>query len=604
MDELEQIKSRINIVDFINEYVSLKRAGRNFKALCPFHTEKTPSFVVSPERQIWHCFGTCGEGGDIFRFLMKLENLEFPEALQILAKRAGVKLREYAPGDLSRQKERFYEINHLASEFYQYLLLNHPSGKKALDYILGRGISRKTIEIFKIGWAPNLWESVSQFLIKKKGYKLSDLDQVGLLVKGERGYYDRFRGRLIFTLKNHRGEVVGFAGRVLDPQVKEAPLRSAGGGATQGQAKYINTPETPIYTKGNILYGLDITHEAIKKEDRAIIVEGEIDLIQAYQAGSQNVVAIKGSALTEGQVTLLKRYTENISLALDTDLAGDTAARRGAEIADSAGLNVRVIQLEKGKDPDECLRQDPTLWFRAVKGALPFYDFLIESALKRYSPQTGEGKKKISQELLPVISNISNDIVKAHYVKNLSRRLDLSEEIIWLALAKTGKKETPGEATKKHEEKKSRDEIVEGYLLSLILQSPDPGKSFNYFISLIDTDDLSGYFVTPSLKRIFLALAEFLAKNKFQVDGFVRSLPKELVAVVDYYYLKDWGKSWDKEDATEPEIEKIALEIKTLAIKRELKGLSDKMKRLEDDEKVKKLAEQFQKVSRELRSLN
>lgn len=592
MDELDQIRSKINIVDFINEYVPLKKAGRNFRANCPFHSEKTPSFIVSPERQIWHCFGACGEGGDIFRFLMKWDNLEFPEALRILAKRAGVPLKEYVSSDASRLTEKLYQVNHLASEFYHYLLLHHPSGKRALDYVLGRGISKKSIELFKLGWAPNLWEGVSQFLVKKKGYKMADLDQAGLLVKTEKGWYDRFRGRLIFTLKNHRGEVVGFAGRTLDPQTKEA--------------KYINTPETPLYVKGNILYGLDLTREAIKKDNSVIIVEGEIDLIQVYQAGSQNVVAIKGSALTEGQVNLIKRYSENIALALDTDLAGDAAARRGIEIADQAGLNIRVVQLEQGKDPDECLRQGPKLWFTALKKAVPFYDFLIDSAFSRHENETAEGAKKIGQELLPALAKITNAIVRAHYVKKLAQRLAVAEEVILEEMAKAEKGREEKTLVGKPRGKTSREETIEEYLLGLVLQSPDPWQTMNYFTSLLDQDDSSKYFLTPALKKIFVSLKDFLTRQgkKFQIRDFVKIQPKELVETIDRLYLRDLGEILTKEQFLKLEVAKIAQEMKILTFKRKLKNLSQKIRQTQSEEEISQLTNQFQKTSEELKALN
>lgn len=592
MDELEQIKSKINIVDFVNEYVPLKRAGRNFRAPCPFHSEKTPSFIVSPERQIWHCFGACGEGGDIFRFLMKWENLEFPEALRILAKRAGVRLREYVSTDVSRQKEKFYEINHLASEFYHYLLLNHPSGKKALDYVLGRGINKRSIELFKIGWAPNLWEGLIKFLAGKKGYKISDLDQAGLLVKGERGYYDRFRGRLIFTLKSHRGEIVGFAGRTLDPQVKEA--------------KYINTPETSIYIKGNILYGLDLTREAIKKENLAVVVEGEIDLIQAYQAGTQNIAAIKGTALTEGQASLLKRYTENIALALDTDFAGDTASRRGIEIADQAGLNIRVIKLASGKDPDECVRKNLQGWFESVKKAVPFFDFLLDSAFERYDGSTAEGKKKISQELLPPLANISNEIVKAHYIKKLSRQIDLSEEVILSAMAKVARRETEGKIEDKRGARSSREEILEEYLLSLLIQSPDFSKAMEVLVVSFEGEDSAKYFTVPAMKKIFTALREFFegSKTEFKISLFVKNQPKELGAIIDRLYLKDLGGDLTKEENLNVEIQKAAQEIKSQNLKRELRALSGKIRQSQSEQEIEELTHQFKALSEKLKTLN
>jgi DNA primase len=248
MDQLEEIKRKIDIVELINSYVPLKKAGRNFKALCPFHSEKTPSFMVSPERQIWHCFGACNEGGDIFGFLMKIENLDFGEAVRELAKKAGVKLTRYQPSEEERSKQLLYEINHLAAEYYHFLLLNHPFGKKALDYILGRGIKKDSLVLFKIGFAPDDWRSLQAYLVNKKGYKAQDLERVGLVIKTQKGdFYDRFRGRLMFPLKDYHNNVRGFAGRLLDPQAKEA--------------KYVNTPETFIYHKSELLFGLSEAKE-------------------------------------------------------------------------------------------------------------------------------------------------------------------------------------------------------------------------------------------------------------------------------------------------------------------------------------------------------
>ncbi len=303
MDQIEEIRSKIDLVAFISETVPLKKAGRNFKGLCPFHTEKTPSFIVSPERQIWKCFG-CQKGGDAFGFLMEIERIEFGEALRILAKKTGVVLQSYRPSQSESEKDKLYQINHLAAEFFHYLLLNHRAGKKALNYILQRGISKQSLEKFKLGYAPAMWDGLQGFLVGKKGYKAEDLEKAGLIIKraGEQesrkveGYYDRFRDRLMFPLSDHRGNVVGFAGRVLDPEVKEA--------------KYVNTPETAVYHKSDLLFPLDVTKEEIKKENCAMVVEGELDAISSYQVGLKNVVAIKGSALSEEQSRLLKRFCE------------------------------------------------------------------------------------------------------------------------------------------------------------------------------------------------------------------------------------------------------------------------------------------------------
>ncbi|MCJ7829471.1 DNA primase, partial [Patescibacteria group bacterium] len=372
MDQLEEIKSKIDIVELINSYVPLKKTGRNFKALCPFHSEATPSFIVSPERQIWHCFGACSEGGDVFKFLMKIENIDFGEAVKELAKRAGVQLTQFKPSEGEREKQVLYEINHLTTEYYHFLLVNHSIGKKALDYILGRGISKSSIELFKIGFAPEGWRSLHHFLVGKKHYQVQSLEKAGLAIKASGGsYYDRFRARIIFPLKDRRGNICGFAGRVLDPQAKEA--------------KYVNTPETLVYYKSELLYGLSEAKEEIKKKDEVILVEGELDAISSHQAGVKNVVAIKGSALTTSQIQLISRFTKNMTFALDQDIAGDQAARRGIELADEQGLMIKVVKAKGGKDPDEIAQKNPQLWLKMVEEAIPVYDYLIDSALNRFN---------------------------------------------------------------------------------------------------------------------------------------------------------------------------------------------------------------------------
>lgn len=585
MDQLEEIKNKIDIVSFISEYLPLKKAGRNFKALCPFHSEKTPSFIVSPERQIWHCFG-CGAGGDVFGFLMKMENLEFPEALEILAKRAGIKLvRSYQASEQAKLKEKILKINHLASEFYHYLLTSHRSGKQALDYLLGRGISKKSIETFSLGWAPNLWDALIKFLTKK-GYTHSDLETAGLVVKSEGSFYDRFRGRLMFTLRDHRGNVVGFAGRTLDPVATEA--------------KYINTPETPVYIKGNVLYGLDLTREAIKKEDKVIIVEGEFDLISSFQAGVSNVVAIKGSALTEGQTNLLKRYTQNISLALDTDLAGDAAARRGIEIADAAGFSIKVVKLPQGKDPDECIKISPNLWQKAVKEAIPVFDYFLDLAVSRFDKNTAEGKRKIGDEVIPLLAKITNPIVQAHYMSCLANLLSVSEEVIAEAAKKISKKEAielvPSPILSPA--KVSRPQLLEEQLLAMILQSEEP--------ETVITDEglerTGEYLSTPSLKRIFKLLNEYLTTSakKFKIAEFVKTLPVELAPTVDKLYLQDLGKILEDKKLFGRELQKTIVEIKKISLKEQLLSLAERMKQAEKSD-LDLLTREYRQVAGELK---
>lgn len=592
MDQLDQIRQKIDIVQLISEYLPLKKAGRNFKANCPFHSEKTPSFVVSPERQIWHCFGGCQDGGDIFKFLMRWENIEFFEAAKILAKRANVTLESYVPTEASKLRERIYQVNHLASEFYHYLLLNHSSGKKALDYILGRGIKKKTLETFKIGWAPSLWDGLIKYLVGKKSYQIADLEKAGLALRKDRNqYFDRFHGRLIFTLRNQRGEVVGFSGRVLDPQVKES--------------KYINTAETAVYHKGELLYGLEITKEAIKKENEAIVVEGEIDTLQSFQAGVANVVAIKGTALTEGQINLIKRYAENVSLALDTDLAGDAASRRGIEMADQAGLNIKVIKLTAGKDPDECIRENPSLWLRAVKKATPFYDFLISSAVSRYGDKEAFAKKKIGDEILPFLSKIQNGIIKEHYVKKLAKILDVSADSILTTMGKFAKKETIGEGVvlSSASPQKTREETLGEYLLSLLLKHKSPQEFLKAIVFPKDASLGEEDFVLPSLQKIFKALKDFL-EEEFSVKKLVANLPPEILPTLDRLYLWDFPEFDSLEKRLEPEIIKTAYELKRLTWKRQILEISQELKKVEGEKKLKALNQEFNHLSALLKALD
>jgi DNA primase len=322
MSDIDEIRSRANIVEYIGTYVKLGKAGKNFKGLCPFHGEKTPSFMVSPERGSFHCFG-CGKGGSIFDFVMLYHNVDFREALELLAEYTGVELTRFSPiTNEDKLKEQLLDIHIKAVEYYEYLYTTHPLGKKAQEYLASRGVSEKVRKTFGIGYSANSWDGLKSYL-QKKGFSEDSIIKSGLTIASSRGSYDRFRGRLMFPQRDFRGRVVGFSGRLLEQNVKEA--------------KYINTSETILYSKSNILYGLDVTKEAIKKADSVILVEGEFDVISLFQNGVSNVVAIKGSALTEGHIRLIKRFTQTIYFCLDSDIAGDTASRRGILLADAAG---------------------------------------------------------------------------------------------------------------------------------------------------------------------------------------------------------------------------------------------------------------------------
>ena len=400
MDETELIKSKVNIVDLISEYIPLKKAGVNFKAPCPFHNEKTPSFVVSPERQIFKCFG-CQKSGDIFTFLMEKEGMDFKDALEMLAKKAGIVLKQTE--SKKDFKQRLFEVNLKAQEFFHYMLTKHPLGKNALEYLKSRGVTDESIESFGIGYAPNSWESLTKVLLKRN-FTISEIIEVGLAVSSRNGGYDRFRGRITFPLIDSKDKLRGFSGRVL----------------YLAEPKYINSPQTPIFDKSEYLFGINLAKAEIRAKKEAVLVEGEMDVIMSHQAGFRNVVASKGTALTEGQVNLIKKFTENLSLCFDMDIAGDSASRRGIEIAEKAGLNIKVIELTSGKDAAEVVKEDPGLWEKAVADAVPIYDYYLTSIAKRYDVSKSTDLKRIGEELIPIWAKISNSLERERYIEKLS----------------------------------------------------------------------------------------------------------------------------------------------------------------------------------------
>ncbi|MCX6726128.1 MAG: DNA primase [Candidatus Shapirobacteria bacterium] len=583
MDQLEEIKNKIDIVEFINSFVPLKKAGRNFKGLCPFHSEKTPSFMVSPERQIWHCFGGCNDGGDIFKFLMKIENIDFGEAVKELAKRAGVKLAQYQLSEGEKNKQILYEINHLAAEYYHYLLINHSTGAKALNYILGRGINKNSLELFKIGFAPNSWRSLENYLVNKKGYRIEDLERAGLAIKGPNsGFYDRFRDRLIFPLKDQRGNICGFAGRILQNNPQEA--------------KYINTPETFIYHKSDLLFGLSEAKDEIKKKDQAIFVEGELDMISSFQAGVKNVLAIKGTALTENQIKLISRFTQKIILALDQDLAGDAAARRGIEIAGNEGLMVRVAKLQGGKDPDEIAQKNPSDWREIIKKAEPVYDYLLDSAFARFNGETIEDKRKISNEIVPILAKISNEIVLNHYVRELASRLQVNEEAVTKEINKTKNNQSSPSIGKaifsdiNIDKEKSHREVLEEYLLSLAFQSGQwEILKKKKIISLIQTHRFS---------KILEILGDYF-KNYTIINSekLAKMIGSELVETFNKFYLFDLGDLMEDGVKFEEEIKKTIARLEKINLVEKLTKISGTIKLLEKEEK---LSPENQKKTEEL----
>ncbi|RJP28250.1 MAG: DNA primase [Candidatus Omnitrophota bacterium] len=412
---LDEILTRINIVEVIQDHIPLKRAGRNFKANCPFHHEKTPSFMVSPDKQIYHCFG-CGESGNAFKFLMKYDRLDFPEAVRALAKKAGVVLPEIdaedkRSGSLNTQ---LYNLNGLAVEYYSSLL-NAKEAKNARQYFVNRGISKDSAFMFKLGYASDSWDGLSLYL-RSKGFNLSVIEKAGLVIPRENGgYYDRFRNRVIFPILDNRERVVAFGARVLDNSLP----------------KYINSPETPIYTKGKNLYGLHLSKDSIRENDYAVIVEGYLDFIMPYQHGFNNIVASLGTALTSEQVNLLKRYTHNAVMVFDPDTAGEIATMRSLDVFIESGMSVKIASLPKGYDPDNYVRKEGIEEFRAkIRSAESLFDYKLRMLRSRYGIKDLESKVKIATEMLFSINKVDNAVLRTEYVRQLADRLDFKEEAL------------------------------------------------------------------------------------------------------------------------------------------------------------------------------
>jgi len=409
MSEIDEIKARLDIVDVIGGYVQLQKAGRSFKAVCPFHSERTPSFIVSPERQSWHCFGACGEGGDVFSFVMKKEGLEFREALRLLAERAGVPLPERHRVEEDAERERLRQANEAAAQYYHRLLLDSEEARRARRYLEERGVDRGTLQDFQLGFAPSGWENLFRHL-RERGYRQEELLTAGLLTLGERGPRDLFHERIMFPITDMRGRVVGFGGRGLPSE-----------GHEESQPKYLNTAQTVLFDKGSLLYGLDKAKEHIRREGSAVIVEGYMDAIAAHQHGYTNVVASMGTALTERQVRLLKRFARDLVLALDADTAGQEATLRAVEYQEILGGDIRVAVLPPGLDPDQAIRRQPESWPGLLGGAQPLLDYKFQTVAASLEGARPWERSRAVDELLPLVAALGDRIVQAHYLQRLAR---------------------------------------------------------------------------------------------------------------------------------------------------------------------------------------
>ena len=482
MSAIDDVKQRLDIVQIVSEYVKLQKAGRNYKSACPFHSEKNPSFFVFPERQSWHCFGACGTGGDIFSFIMKKEGVDFAQALRLLANKAGVTLVAQATSQRQAQdkeRERLFEINEAAAEYYHYVLMNTSVAETARNYITRRGLSSETIKNFQLGFAPEGWDTLKQYL-KGKSYEEAELLAAGLLVEREdRKNYDRFRNRLMFPIRNIQGNVIGFGARALDDSLP----------------KYLNSPQTPVFDKSSSLYGIDRAKTAIRQKDLAIITEGYMDVLTAHQYGYENVVAFSGTSIVDKQLAITKNFTKNLILALDADAAGEEAVSRSGEMVDQMlpvplslygfikyedahNAEVKILILPQGNDLDEVIKEDASQLQKLIADAKPMIDFIFESQVGKINLASARDKSIAVERLLPLLFEMKDPLRQAHYLERLARLLKIDEHVLSDALRKfkalRKRRETAGiKISRTAAPTIISSSPLEQYCLALLLQYPE-----------------------------------------------------------------------------------------------------------------------------------
>ena len=467
--QINEIKNRLNVLDVVGSYVKLTKTGINYRGVCPFHSEKGPSFFVSPSRQMWHCFG-CGAGGDIFEFIKKIEGVEFGDALRILAQKAGVELKRENP-QLRTERHRLYEICDLSCSFFEKQLQAGDWGAKAKEYLLNRGIKEETIKKWRLGYSPDTWQGLSDYLVGK-GFERQEIVNAGLAVKSDKGNnpYDRFRGRIIFPIFDTNSQVIGFGARIF----KEVDKKET--------AKYINTPQTMLYDKSSVLYGINNAKLSIRKNNQCVLTEGYTDAIMCHQAGFENTVAVSGTALTANHLNILKRYTENLLLSFDMDVAGDNATKRGINLAENQGFNIKIIDTySNAKDPAEIILENPQNWEDSIKNARTIMDFYFDSTFAKFDKNNPKDKKEIGKIILPAIKRLQNKIEQSHWVQKLSERLNVSQEAVLEELknikldnlSQQDIVKSAGSPPSHEASAGQRKKLLEDKIVSLVLKNPE-----------------------------------------------------------------------------------------------------------------------------------
>lgn len=619
MSVVDEVRQRTDIVELIGSYVQLQRSGRNYKALCPFHTEKTPSFVVFPDSQRWHCFGACGTGGDAFSFVMRHDNLEFGEALRLLARRAGVELEPVSPLVLEEREGRdlLRAINAAAATYYHRVLLDADAAEPARAYVERRGLTRETIATFQLGYALDEWHAAHHHL--RRDYTDEDLLKAGILTQNERGdTYDRFRGRVMFPIRDAQGHVIGFGGRVLD----------------DSEPKYLNSPDSALFHKGSVLYGIDLTHRSIREQGTAVVVEGYMDVIGPYQCGVTNLVACLGTALSEEHVRTLQRLSRRIVLALDPDAAGMRATERGIETArqvlearavpvpTARGLirfetefdtEIRVLALPDERDPDELVLEDRSLWDELVAGAKPVAEYLFDIVLAEEDVSTAAGKRAAVDRLLPVIATMGRAVERAHYLQVLARHVRMDERRLLPEMERVRRRGRPRRPERSSAEPQARvrpageltpaEMGLEGRIVALLYRQPALLAELLEVVDLepdafADARNVQAYRALRERRGLPAeeAAAQALASLDTSLRGHVESLLRSLGEDPSFPL-----------QAGHEEIAKSAIRLRQEYLSRSLNELRFMLEDAQEEghqERVREILAQIDRITREYRELH
>ncbi|MBT4350023.1 DNA primase [bacterium] len=535
MDPVEEIKAKLDIADVVGSYIALNPLGDNLKARCPFHNEKTASFMVSKTKQIWHCFG-CNKGGDVISFVQEYEGLSFPETLKILADKANVVLPTFKSGT-KKDYSNLYEINHLAVEFYQNKLNTKAEvSDKVLAYLKKRQISESSIQKWQLGLSGEDWDELSVYL-RGKGFSDQVIFQAGLSLKKKSGsgYIDRFRKRLMFPIYDQQGQPVAFTSRTLAGIVYQE--EEMGG-------KYVNSPQTSVYDKSKILYGWHLSREEIRRQKYLIIVEGNMDVIAVHQAGSINTVAVSGTALTDDHIHLIKRYTDNVILAFDGDAAGSRAAFRGITAGWKNELNLKILLLPKGKDPADLVSEDKNLWTKAIKDSLPVMDYYIKRVLAGVDLNRADHKKIAVNKLLPIIKFLKSNIEQTHYLQILADKLNLPIQVLQQDL------ESATSFLESKEESRPQSEAVKNKVLSLSEQILSLAFYRDNYLEKV-VADIEPEIFEDTLQALYKKVIIYYTKHQFLKDfldkGDLEDTEKETWIKLSLSAEKDYESFTDQE---------------------------------------------------------